>query len=175
MYLTRSLFTGYAGGSNWNVSGSGSNYLCLHQTPEYDRPVSGSDIGRAFVDGVEYRIHDFPPFVSQHNYDSPCAVCRVTSRGTMIMIPARVSCPTGWTREYYGYLMSAYFDFKRTEFICLDGNLEVVGETLENESGSAIYLVEVRCRDPDPDSNTGGLPCDKFPAGNELSCVACTK
>ena len=169
------LYDGYAGGSHWSQNGSGSNYLCLHQTPEYDRPVSGADSFRALVFGVEYEILKFPPFALQHLHDAPCAVCRVASRGTMIMIPARMTCPPGWIREYYGYLMSAKWDYKRTEFICVDRNLEVVGGTFTKQSGSVIYPVEVRCLDPDPDIGSGGLPCDKFPKGNELSCVVCTK
>ena len=166
------MYTGYAGGTHSKTNGSGSNYLCLHQTPEYDRIVSGFH-KRARVAGVEYEIYNFPPFAPQHNYDAPCAVCRVTLRGTMIMIPARMTCPIGWTREYYGYLMSAYWNDKRTEFICFDGNLKVVEGTHKDESGSELYPVEVRCRDPDP--KKGGLPCEKFPNGYELSCVVCTK
>ena len=130
--------------------------------PEYDRPVSGVDSGRAHVDGIEYEIYNFPPFAPQHYHDVPCAVCRVTLRGTMIMMPARMMCPSGWTREYNGYLMSARWDQKRTEFICLDRNPEVVGGTHQKESGSVITPVEVRCFNPDPDSYSGGLPCDKF-------------
>ena len=91
------------------------------------------------------------------------------------MIPARITCPSGWTREYYGYLMSTKYSAKRTEFICFDRNPEAVGGTHENEDGSTIYPVEVRCLNPDPDNNRGGLTCDKFPNGNELPCVVCTK
>ena len=169
------MYTGYSGGTHWSHNGSGSNYLCLHQTPEYDRPVSGSNSARARVYGVEYKIFDFPPFGSQHNHDAPCAVCRVALRGTMVMIPGRMTCPSGWTREYYGYLMSARYSYKRTEFICFDRNPEVVGGTHDNQAGSTIYPVEVQCRSPDPDNYAGGLPCDMFPTGNELSCVVCTK
>ena len=35
---------------------------------------------------------------AQHN--APCAVCNVPDKSTTIMIPARLDCPTGWTREY---------------------------------------------------------------------------
>ena len=91
------------------------------------------------------------------------------------MIPARMTCPSGWTREYYGYLMSARWNHQRTEFICFDRNLGVVGDTHELQAGSLISIVEVRCLNSDPDSYRGGLPCDKFPSGNELSCVVCTK
>ena len=71
--------------------------------------------------------------------------------------------------------MSNRWDAKRTEFICLDRNPEVVAGTHESEDGSTIFPVEVRCLNPDPDYYRGGLPCDKFPEGNELSCVVCTK
>ena len=98
----------------------------------------------------------------------PCAVCRVALRGSMIMIPARMTCPSGWTREYFGYLMSTRHDLRRTEFICFDRNLEAVGGTHESEAGSVIFPVEVRCLDPDPDSYRGGLPCDKFPEGKRV-------
>ena len=169
------MYSGYAGGTHWSDNGGGSNYLCLHETPEYDRPVSGLDNARAYVDSVEYEISNFPPLSSQNYHDAPCAVCRVALRGTMIMIPARMTCPSGWTREYSGYLMSNKWDYKRTEFICADRNAEVIGETDEKESGSILQLVEFRCHNPDPDFYTGGLPCDKYPSGHEVSCVVCTK
>ena len=33
-------------------------------------------------------------------HDAPCAVCRVALQGTMLMIPAKTTCPTYWTEEY---------------------------------------------------------------------------
>ena len=71
--------------------------------------------------------------------------------------------------------MSAKWDYQRTDFIFFDRNSELVGGTHEKQSGSVICTVEVRCLDPNPDIGSGGLLCDKFPKGNELSCVACTK
>ena len=71
--------------------------------------------------------------------------------------------------------MSAKWNEQRTEFICFDRNPEVVGGTLTKQSGTVIYPVEVCCLNPDPNIGNGGLPCDKFPNGNELSCVVCTK
>ena len=72
--------------------------------------------------------------------------------------------------------MSSRADHTRnTEFICFERNSEVVEGTHETESGSTIFPVEVRCLNHDSDIYVGVLPCDKFPAGNELSCVVCTK
>ena len=35
-----------------------------------------------------------------------CALCQVYGRTSKIMIPCRYECPSGWRREYYGYLMA---------------------------------------------------------------------
>ena len=40
------------------------------------------------------------------DHNAPCAVCYASTRVAVFMLPARTSCPTGWTREDYGYLMS---------------------------------------------------------------------
>lgn len=36
----------------------------------------------------------------------------VKSRGSMLMMPARNDCPSGWTKEYHGYLMTSYHGHK---------------------------------------------------------------
>ena len=36
---------------------------------------------------------------------APCAVCFV-NRESILMIPAKMSCPDGWNKEYGGYLVS---------------------------------------------------------------------
>ena len=52
----------------------------------------------------------FQAILQQHNV--PCAVCYVSTREsqTALMLPARMECPTSWTLEYSGYLMSAYIN-----------------------------------------------------------------
>ena len=91
------------------------------------------------------------------------------------MIPGRTTCPNGWTSEYFGFLMSSRHDHRRTEYICMDRDAEsAITGSQANEDGALFYPVEVRCYDPDPDKRQGGLPCDKFPDGNELTCVVCT-
>ena len=34
----------------------------------------------------------------------PCAVCHVSTRAAVLMIPAWLHCPSQWTLEYTGYL-----------------------------------------------------------------------
>ena len=43
-----------------------------------------------------------------HGRHVPCAVCFMYARPTVMMIPAKYRCPSTWTREYYGYLMTEY-------------------------------------------------------------------
>ena len=47
-----------------------------------------------------------------HNHDAPCAVCYVESRGSMLMMPARNDCPSGWSEEDHGYLMTEHYRHK---------------------------------------------------------------
>ena len=90
------------------------------------------------------------------------------------MIPARMTCPSGWTREYYGYLMSEHYDkgHFRTEFICFDRNSEGIPGSEEDENGSTVYPVEAACQTV---GQTGGLPCNIYSEGYELTCAVCTK
>ena len=102
-----------------------------------------------------------------YNHDAPCAVCFVKSRDSMLMMPARNDCPSGWTKEYHGYLMTAYHGDKHSsEFICVDDNPEYVRGSKQDQDGALLYPVEGVC---------GSLPCLPYVAGRELTCAVCTK
>jgi len=58
--------------------------------------------------------------------DVPCAVGYVPTRNTLYMIPAKYTCPGGWTREYFGYLMSEHHNYHQSQFSCVDYNLKSV-------------------------------------------------
>ncbi|XP_013396502.1 uncharacterized protein LOC106163457 [Lingula anatina] len=100
------------------------------------------------------------------NHDAPCAVCYTQTRPSHVMIPAKKTCPAGWTTEYNGYLVSNRDDYARTEFVCLDEAPEVVAGGHENKDGALIYPAEVKC---------GSLPCPPYVDGRELTCVVCSK
>ncbi len=162
---------GIAGGKWYSHVGSGSNYLCLPATPEYDDIQAGAQSSRGYVYSAEYELdHAFPPYAEMDNQDVPCAVCRAVNRGSMMMIPAKMNCPSEWVREYHGYLMSGYHGHDSSfEFVCVDRNPEArPGGSSGNQYGALFYPVESRC-------SSGNLPCGPYIDGGELACVVCTK
>lgn len=83
------------------------------------------------------------------------------------MIPAKVTCPPSWTREYYGYLMSSRSGNNRLSFICVDEDAVAVPGSHNTVDGpSLLYHDEVSCH---------GLSCPPYEEGAELACVVCTK
>ena len=166
---TDMIYSGITGGTFYNQAGGGANYLCMPKDPEYSNTLRyRNSLGRerAFIQGTEYQS----PLQGQHNHNAPCAVCHVSTRPTVLMIPAKASCPPTWTREYYGYLMSSnsqYNDRKRTMFECVDADQEALHGTQADTNGALFYHVEAAC-------NTG-LPCLPYISNKQLNCVVCTK
>ena len=101
-----------------------------------------------------------------HDHEAVCAVCHAESRGSHVIIPARNVCPSGWTLEYHGYLMSPHIGHKRSEFICVDSAPEARQGTQASLDGGLLYVVESHC---------GSLPCLSYKQGAELTCAVCTK
>ena len=164
---TQLLYSGRAAGSYYSHSGGGANYLCLPDDPEFLRYTSGVQTYRAYLHGSEYQTVDTPPaFGSMYDHNVPCAVCYTPTRGTVIMIPAKTTCPTSWTREYYGYLMSNRYIHRRTMFECVDRYAESVPGSAGDTNGALFYFTEARCN---------GIACPPYAEGRELACTVCTK
>lgn len=74
-----------------------------------------------------------------------------------IMIPAKVSCPQYWKKEYDGFqTCGAHFQgHTSTEFLCMDNNPEYLTERARqhNNDGRLFYSVEAKC---------GSLPCPPY-------------
>ena len=162
------VYSGRAGGPYSTHGGGGSNPQCLPLDPNFLKPISGIQ-HRSYMYGAEYQTHtDSNSHVHGHNNDDvPCAVCRVSNRTAVYMIPAKYICPSGWTREYYGYLMSSYYSTDRgqIQYTCMDTAFKsVVGSSADTE-GLIFYFVEGRC---------GALPCPPYDNIKELSCAVCT-
>eukprot|EP00058_Branchiostoma_floridae_P013324 XP_002598812.1 hypothetical protein BRAFLDRAFT_74511 [Branchiostoma floridae] len=165
---TSLIYDGIAGGTLFTHNGGGANYVCLPKDPEWGVFTDGNQ-GTAYMQGAEYELNlGNNPFqgASLHDHDVPCAVCHVASRGSKLMIPARLSCPSGWTREYKGYLMAERYDHNRSEFVCMDGEPETRPGGQGSVNGALFYPVEANC---------GALPCPNYVQGRELTCVVCTK
>ena len=172
---TQLLYEGTVAGSNRNAPGS-SEYLCLHNSPQFLQTAPGYQPARATLYGTEYRAQDSPPaFSSMLNHDAPCAVCYTPSRSTKITIPGRYDCPPWWTREYYGYLMTAsnfrgseeYWRHDSRAPICVDATAESIhGSASEHVERALLFFMETTCT---------GIKCPPYSLGAEITCVVCTK
>ncbi len=166
---TELVYAGRAGGTYFRDIGGGANYLCMPENPDYVLPHKPGINGDSNVHGGEYQN----PIRGTHDYNVPCAVCYTSIRETVLMIPAKAYCPSGWTREYYGYLMTEYKGYAakgrirgRTMFECVDKDPEAVPGSYRNEDGVLFYHVEASCN---------GMPCPPYDPNKELNCVVCTK
>ena len=103
---------------------------------------------------------------SLHDNDVPCAVCHVNGRPTKLMIPAKRTCPDGWTKEYWGYLMAEQYNHAgRTTYVCMDNAPEVIEGGRQDRNGVLFYNTEAEC----------GGPLPNYVDGWEITCVVCTQ
>ena len=85
------------------------------------------------------------------------------------MIPAKTQCPSTWTLEYSGYLMSEsrlHSGRQRTTYECIDKDPDSVPGSVSNTDGSVFYHVEASCN---------GMLCPPYDPQKELTCAVCTK
>ncbi|KAL4230614.1 hypothetical protein ACF0H5_010991 [Mactra antiquata] len=163
------VYKGFAAGSHYESRGGASTYLCLPEDPTWNRYEDTVQYSGK-VWGAEYEFL----YRNQQNFfgkdlgqqDVPCCVCS-TSRTSVVMIPGRNLCYSGWTLEYDGYLTSGHDAHHATEFVCLDGHPEALkGGSKTNSNGKLFYFTEAQC---DP------LKCPPYVTGRELTCAVCSK
>ena len=168
------VYAGRTGSSFSDHRGGGANYICMPNDPEYSSYISGVQ-GYSSVYGTEYEAptvtsgteYEAPTVTSgrdQHN--APCAVCDVPNKSRVLMIPAKLTCPSGWTREYNGYLMTENSIHKRTMYTCVDHIMESVPGSENHTNGSHFYHTEAHCN---------GVACPPYNNYKELTCVVCSK
>ena len=98
-------------------------------------------------------------------------MCYLATRSAMFIQQASYQCPSGWSREYYGYMMSDRVGSAREgrkSTICVDANAEVVPGTGANTDPSLARFLSVECTNSE-------LPCSPYVDGRILSCAVCTK
>ncbi|XP_066299776.1 uncharacterized protein [Branchiostoma lanceolatum] len=168
------IYAGVVGSGHYANHGGGSDYQCLPlEDVKWNNPVAGNQHG-SYMYGAEFEVgagyfstDNMESITSPQDYDVPCSVCHVAGRSAHVMIPARLSCPQGWSKEYSGYLMSAHYSHQNNKnFICVDGAPNLVPGSSGSQTGARLYLVEAQC---------GSLPCVPYMSGYELTCVVCTK
>ena len=142
------------------ISSHGTDFICLPTDPEY---TSSTSVGSLYVYEVEYHTH--PAGLMNHN--APCAVCYTSPRATVLMIPAKLTCPQNWTTEYTGYLMTE--DNIYTTHACVDQHPEFIYGTGSNSAPYEFFALKVRC-------NRVGIPCPPYSSANKaLTCVVCSR
>ncbi|KAF6036697.1 hypothetical protein EB796_004992 [Bugula neritina] len=163
------LYKGFAGGTFYGSMGGGTNFQCLPDEPEFQKSPNNKTRGGSMINGVEYQSFGYGIFPdSAHNQNVPCARCYTETRSAVMMIPAKRSCPAGWTQEYEGYLMSAYEHFQTSStYECVDSHPEYVRGAEMNNDGSLMVFVKLDCI-------TAGA-CSSYDSNLELSCVVCSK
>jgi len=179
------LSKGFAAGPYYNQAGDGSNYLCLPAEPQFKTVLNGFNAQNADarISGVQYGLWNDAvnlnnPFENTNTggvdileQSAPCAVCLAEARSALVMIPARTECPSGWTTEYGGYLMSechgiVHGERYRSTYLRWDEAPEIASGGVANQKQATVYPVEVEC---------GTLPCSVYPNGSEMTCTVCTK
>ena len=164
---TQLLYAGRLGGTLYNIKGGAANYLCMPEDPEYLAYTAGVQ-GASIVVGAEYETgwNGGGPLRSVNYHNIPCALCYVSARNTVVMLPAKTRCPSNWTLEYNGYLITNHYNHNRGMFECMDRNPESILGSAANLHGVELYHTEAGCN---------GLPCPPYDPQKELACVVCTK
>ena len=165
---TELVYMGRTAGSRWyQNTGGGANYLCMPENPDYLNYWPGVQ-GHSPVYGTEYQTYT-GPLGNVHDHNAPCAVCYASTRVAVIKIPAKTQCPSTWTLEYSGYLMSAYAtsEHYRTMFECVDKNPDSLSGSAANTDGTQFLHTEATCN--------YGIPCPPYDPQKELTCAVCTK
>ncbi len=162
---TVKIYRGQIAGAFFKQKGGGANYLCLPKNPENDEQLKTAyknNYSRVY--GTEYEH----PIAGQHNHGVPCAVCYDSVRSSELMIPAKTKCPAGWTRQYYGYIMSDgnWNDRSRNQYVCVDKEQVSLPGTSKDANGALLYHVRATCH---------GIQCPPYDSGHALTCVVCTK
>ena len=157
------VYAGRTGLSFEHHRGGAANYVCMPNDPQYNLAYRSGVQGLSYVYGTEY---ESPVVSGRDEHNAPCAVCYVSTQHTVIMIPAKTTCPSGWTREYYGYLMSEDITNYRSMYECVDNIMESVPGSQNNANAGLFNHVEANCI---------SMPCPPYDGEKELTCAVCTK
>ena len=162
---TSLLYSGRASKTIYSEIGGGINYQCLPNDPEYLDIYEPGESTMARAHGVTY--YGTSALNAATHTLASCAVCYVQTRGTVVMLPAKTTCPACWTKEYEGYLMAERHSHPSpSTFECVDVAAEGIQRNGSFVQSGYFVPVEARC---------GTLPCGPYDPEKELACVVCTK
>ncbi|CAG2244454.1 unnamed protein product [Mytilus edulis] len=152
-----------AAGGYYNNPGRSSNPICVPHDPDLGQVSHESTFGAVF--GMEYETNDFGS--NLQDKDVPCAVCRVSHASTVLMIPGKSHCYSGWKTEYGGNLMSGYHAHAgASKYLCVDSIPDVLEAGSRDDNGYLLYGVKAYC---------GSLKCPPYVQDTLFKCVVCSK
>ena len=163
------MYTGVATGTKYNTKGGTSDTLCLAGNPQY-KSGDRSSSNAAQLSGVQNEVYGSPapPLRNRFKTYLPCALCYTTTKSTSFMLPGRYTCPSGWSTEYSGYIMTEHTGSNkggRRDTICVDQDAEAAA-TKGRALAAMLYLMQVTCI---------GLDCPPFNSSIPLTCAVCSK
>ena len=163
-YGADTIYSEVVAGSGYGHQGAAVDPLCLPPDPQYYSFYQAGYQENRLLYAAEYQLHSSSPINLADDRNVPCALCQVYGHTNKIMIPSHYECPSGWRREYYGYLMAGHYTPKAaTQFTCVDKSLELIPGSRAFSGGYLLNTVEAYCNQH--------IPC----SDKELSCVVCTK
>ena len=148
------------------------DFLCLPLYPQWLTYNTGST-HVSWMRSVEYISEDYGIFSSTiHSKRAVCARCYTQSRPAVMMIPGHYTCPTYWTREYYGYLMAGEDgQVHPTNYICVYVSPSYYPLSDTNDGGRLHFVIA--------DCSGGGsieeCSSGKYVHGRAITCVVCTR
>jgi hypothetical protein len=136
----------------------------LPTNPDWNKYIDDfQSHGRIY--GAEYETANYVAWKYLHDYDVPCALCRIP-RSSAEMVPGKNVCPHDYVLEYSGYLMAgAHVHVAASEYVCVDGDPETITDSSADKNGKLFYHVEAEC---------GSLKCPPYVNGRELTCAVCS-
>ena len=141
----------------------GTNFMCMPHYPEY---YSSNSQGIRDMYGVEYFSH--PTEGVEDNHNAPCAVCYMSTRHSILVLPAKLTCPPNWTTEYRGYLMIGGGQYWN-QHECVDRNPESISGYTTGREPNEFFSIKVNC-------DNYGFSCPPYSIANKaLTCVVCSR
>ena len=166
---TTKVYHGFGAGTYHTNNTPTPSSLCLPASYQHVRyNITNSLYGDTkvfMVHGIEYNTF----ILDRHGKGVGCALCKTTSRSTVLMIPATDRCnnttPTdnSWTKEYDGYLMQA--SGAGSDYYCVDYNMRLFYDPQQISEVSTFSHVA---------AGNDGPQVSSYNPQRVLSCVVCT-
>ena len=120
----------------------------------------------SYVYGSEYQTHN--KIMHNHDWNVPCAVCYVPDKSTKLQVPGMTSCPSSWTQEYKGYIMTDNRGHRRNAvYECIDEAGQTIPGSNRDTNGALLYFVMPKC--------DRGMPCGPYHPNIAITCSICTR